>query len=355
MNTRKTPPKILIARLSAVGDVVRTVPAVKAIRQHFPKSEIHWLVEDRCAAIIEGLSYVNKLQIIPRKKWRDLTPVQKIIDIYRVINSLRQEKYDIYLDFHGILKSGLYGFLSGIPRRIGYPAALAKEGNIFFTNEKIKAASSHISRYTRNFLLARHFDPAGIEERADLPLTKADREFAQDFLLHHGLQGKKYVSIFPGSSQVGKYKRWPPELYGNLVDLLHGKLNLASVICWGPGEEDLVNKVKQNCLHPPVIMPLASLKQLCAVIERSCLFIGGDTGPMHMASMVGTPVTAIFGPSDLIINEPARFTPFRYVHAGVDCAPCRNKSCPDLKCLRNITPEMVFEAVEKILAQDIQE
>ncbi len=343
------PPKILISRLSAVGDVVRTLPAVKAIREHFPKSEIHWLVEDRCSAILKGLAYVDELKEIPRKGWPNLSLVEKWQCGYQYTRSMRQEKYDIYLDFHGILKSGIYGFLFGIPLRIGYPAGLAKEGNTLFTNKKIHITSSHISRYERNFLFARHFDPNSIEERADLPLSNDDRKFAVDFLNLHCIKEKQYICLFPGSSEIGKFKRWPPALYGKLVDLLYQEFHLPSVICWGPGEEDLVSEVLKNSNQSPLVLPLVTLKELCAVVEKSSLFIGGDTGPMHMASMLGTPLVAIFGPSDPLINAPASFTPSSYVYAGVECSPCRNRSCKDLNCLKAITPEMILSAAKKIL------
>ena len=343
-------PKILIARLSAFGDVVRTVPAVKAIRENFQGCEIHWLVEDRYAPLIEGLSYVDKLVIVPRKDWQSLPLGKRPRSFFSFIQKLRTEHYDIYIDFHGVLKSGVYGRLAGIPRRIGYPPGISKELNTLFTNEKISAIPRRMSRYERNFLIPRHFNACLEQTRADLPISEEDRSFAASFLKAQGLRQKDFVFMFPGTSAKGIHKRWMPENYGKLIDFAYEKWNLPTVIGWGPGEEEIVGAVQPIADHKPIILPQITAKQLCAVIEKALIFLGGDTGPMHMASMVGTPVVTIFGPSDLVINEPARFTPFRIVSAEIDCSPCRKRNCRELDCLHAVSVEMVAEAISSLLS-----
>lgn len=344
-------PKILVARLSAIGDVVRTVPAVKALRKIFPDSEIHWLVEDQCATIIEGLFFVNQLKIVPRQEWKTLPFIKKVQAFLAFIRKLRIEQYNIYIDFHGILKSGLYGFFAGIPRRIGYPYGIAKEFNTLFTNEKISAVSEKMSRYTRNFLLPLHFDTSLTQEPAYLPLSPDDRLFANRFLEDHGLKGKGFVLIYPGTSIKGQYKRWMPERYGQLVDGIFEKLSLPTVIGWGPGEDEIVTVLQENCAYSPIVLPPTTLKELCAVIEKALIFVGGDTGFMYMASIVGTPLVTIFGPSDPVTNQPSHFTPFRIVYAGVGCSPCHKRKCTKLYCLHAVTAEMVLKTISELLAE----
>ncbi len=342
------PGKILVVRLSAVGDVVRTVPAVHAIRKRFPDSVIHWLVEDRCAEMIDGLDCIDKTVQVPRRQWKKTGPLGKILGFFRFTRELREAGYDLYIDIHGILKSGLYGAMARIPRRVGYPRGIAKEWNTLFGTEIIPAEPKRMSRYERNFLMARYFDPEAREIRPELPLTETDRDFARDFFRTHGLETDRTAFIYPGTSPRGRYKRWLPERYGQLADRL-AAAGIRSVIGWGPGEESIVKAVETAAVTSPVIPPLTSLKQLAALIESSLVFIGGDTGPMHMASLLGTPVVTIFGPSDPVINEPARFTPFRIVRAGVDCSPCRKKDCDHLRCLTAVTVDQVMTSTEDLL------
>ncbi len=340
--------KILVIRLSAIGDVVRTVPAVYSIRQTFPDATIHWLVEDRCADILEGFPAVNALKQVPRRGWKKMGLLKRIPAVFRFIRELRREKYDLVIDFHGILKSGLYARFSGCGRRVGYSKPIAKEWNTLFINEKIPAVSGTISRYDRNFLLPRYFNSSASEINPGLPISDTDKKAAESFLAKYGIGIKTAVFLYPGTSARGRYKRWEPGKYGKLADMIQLQLQLPVVVGWGPGEEKIVEQVLEASSTTPVILPPTKMKELAAFIAASQVFIGGDTGPMHIASLMGTPVVTIFGPSDPVINEPARFTSFRIVTVKADCSPCRNRKCSHLKCLTAITPEMVMKALKEI-------
>ncbi len=348
------PEKILVIRLSAIGDAVRTAPAVYAIRRTFPDAVIHWLVEDRCADILTDFPMVDKLKLVPRRIWKKMGILKRISSFFCFIRKLRRENYDLVVDFHGILKSGLYGRLSGCKRRIGYPKEIAKEWNTLFTNEKIPAVSGPLSRYTRNFLMARYFDTNVTEINPGLPVSSDDKQIAQDFLAKYGIGLQSAVFLYPGTSARGRYKRWAPGNYAKLSDMIQLKLQMPVLIGWGPGEEEIVDQLMENASEAPVILPATTMKELAAFIGASRVFIGGDTGPMHIASLMGTPVVTIFGPSDPVINKPARFTPFRIVTASVDCSPCRNKKCSHLKCLTAVTPNMVMDSLKAVLSEQNQ-
>ena len=344
------PWKILVVRLSAVGDVVRTIPAVQALRRHFPDSTIHWLVEDRCSELLEGLPGIDALRIVPRRQWKKMGKLAWLGAFRKLLRSLKAEQYDLFMDYHGILKSGIYGALCRIPRRIGYPKGIAKEMNTLFNNEILPPHDPRMSRYTRNLLMTQYLDPGAVEERPGLPLGESDRLFASEFLALSGLDGRPFAFLYPGTSPRGRYKRWEPVRYGELVDRLT-EMGLPALIGWGPGEETIVAEIQKSTRGETVVPPLTTLKQLGALLERATLFIGGDTGPMHMASLLGTPVVTLFGPSDPVINEPARFTPFRIVYAGVDCSPCRKKDCRTLACMNDISVGMVMDAVNDLLEE----
>lgn len=343
--------KILVARLSAIGDVVRTIPSVYAIKKNFENCTIHWLVEDRCSEIIKGLTCIDELKIIPRKKWKKFNVFRKIIEFFKFTKELKQEKYDMYIDFHGILKSGLYGFMANIPLRVGYPKGISKEGVSFFYNQLINNSDNNISRYKRNFLIPKYFNKLLKEEHVALPLTKNDYDFVDNFLQANNLKEKKFVFMYPGTSKVGRYKRWMPERFGLLAKMIFEKHRLKTVVGWGPGEEPLVEKMLKTSSGSAIALTLTTMKQLSAIIEKAKLYVGGDTGPTHISSFVKTPIVVILGPSDPVQNEPALFTPFKIVYAGVDCSPCRNKKCTHLKCLTEISPEMVYEECKSMLNQ----
>ncbi|RLE17079.1 MAG: hypothetical protein DRJ08_00485 [Acidobacteria bacterium] len=347
------PQKILVIRLSAIGDAVRTAPAVQAIQRTFPNAVIHWLVEDRCADILAGFPGVE-LKLVPRRGWKKMPILKQIPSFFRFIREIRREHYDLVVDFHGILKSGLYGWLSGCRRRVGYQKPIAKEWNTLFTNEKIPAVSGPLSRYARNFLLARYFHPGVKEQNPGLPVSFEDRTMAETFLAKNGIGLKTAVFLYPGTSTRGRYKRWAPENYAKLSDSIQLKLHMPVLVGWGPGEEEIVDRLMETANELPVVLPATTMKELGAFIGASRIFIGGDTGPMHIASLMGTPVVTIFGPSDPIVNEPARFTPFRIVTASVDCSPCRNKKCSHLKCLTAVTPNMVMDALKAVLSEQNQ-
>ncbi len=347
--------KILVCRLSAIGDVVRTVPSVAALRKIFSDCQIDWLVEDRCAEMITGLKYIDNLKIVPRKKWKKVGTFSKIKDYFRFINrEIKSENYDLFIDFHGILKSGLYGYFGKIPVRLGYQKPIAKELNTLFTNYKIEKVEEKLSRYERNFLIPLHFDKNLRQEKADLPLGEENEEFASNWLKENNIKEKEYAFIYPGTSAKGRYKRWMPENYGKLCDLIIENLNLPCIIGWGPGEEEIVKKLSENCKNKVNILPLTTMKQLSAFIKKATVFVGGDTGPMHISSLVNTPVVTIFGPSDPVINQPAKFTPFEIIYANWHCSPCRNKKCKTLECLKAIEPETVLEGVKRIIGRQIR-
>ena len=342
--------KILVCRLSAIGDAVRTVPSVAALRKVFPDCEIHWLIEDRCVDVLENLEYVDKFKIVPRRKWKKLSVWGKVKSYFNFVNGeLKSEHYDLYIDFHGILKSGLYGFFAKIPVRLGYQKPIAKELNTFFTNYKMEKVTDKLSRYERNFLIPLHFDKGLKQEKAKLPIAKEERDFVSEWLKENNIKEKEFFFVYPGTSLKGRYKRWMPERYGRPAKMLYDRYKLPSVVGWGPGEEEIVEKVIASSQGKAIKIPLTTMKQLAAFIEKAYLFVGGDTGPMHISSLVGTPVITIFGPSDPVINRPAEFTPFKIVYANWHCSPCRNKKCKTLECLYAIKEEDVLNAVEDLI------
>jgi len=350
-----TYPKILILRLSAVGDVLRTLPAVTALRENFPSSHIAWVVEEPSKTLLESQPEIDQVILLPRKRWTEgMKSIGKLWKTLKEMNQfvleLRKEKFDFVLDFHGIIKSGMISFLSGSPKRIGYDRKSSKEGNFLLSNIKVKLPKKKISRYQRNFALLKG---VGLEVKdfdARLHIPQRDKAYIESFLnrLSPPLR-KPSIAIHAGTNPKALFKRWMPGHYAQLADRLVRELDATVIFTWGPEELDSVGAIRKEMTEQSVLGPeTESLTQLGELFKRCDLYLGGDTGPMHIASLMGTPVLVIYGPTDPVFHEP--LGRHKKVRKEVGCNPCRNRSCKDLKCLKSITVDDVFKATKEILS-----
>jgi len=348
-------PKILILRLSAVGDVLRTLPAVMALREYFPSSNIAWVVEEPSKTLLESQPEIDQVILLPRKRWTEgMKSIEKVWKTFRemgqFILELRRQKFDFVLDFHGIIKSGMISFLSGSPKRIGYDRKSSKEGNFLLSNIKVKLPREKISRYQRNFALLKG---VGLEVKdfdARLHIPQMDKEHVESFFVRLNPPLRRpSIAIHAGANPKALFKRWMPGHYAQLADRLIRELDATVIFTWGPGELESVEAIRKEMREQSVLAPeTESLTQLGELFKRCDLYLGGDTGPMHIASLMGTPVLVIYGPTDPVFHEP--LGRHKKVIKDVGCNPCRNRSCKDLKCLKMITVDDVFKATKEILS-----
>ena len=350
--------KILILRLSAVGDVIRTLPAVKAIKKHYPFSHITWIVEEPSKTLLESQPEIDEVIVFPRKRWTNgMKSARGLLRTFgearRFVSDLRKHEFDVAIDFHGILKSGLLGFLSGSHKRIGFDRKSTKEGSFLFCNVRVCLAQERMNRFQRNFALLRAL---GLEVKTFNPglhIPAKDQEYVDFFFnsLPASHKGQR-VAIHPGTSPKISFKRWMPESYSQLADRLARELQATVIFTWGPGELSLVENIRKGMREPSVLgPPTDSLIQLAEVFKRCNVYVGGDTGPMYLASLVGTPIVVVYGPTDPVLYEPLGL--HRKVKKEVGCNPCypgRKRSCNELTCLKMITVDEVFEATKEILS-----
>lgn len=346
--------KILILRLSAVGDVIRTLPAVKAIKASLPFSSITWIVEEPSKALLGSQPEVNEVILFPRRRWSEGIKSARgwwktMGEVRRFILALRRQRFDVVLDFHGILKSGILSFLSGSRHRIGFDRTSSREGNFLFSNIKVKLPDERISRFKQNFALLKGMSLKVQNTNYQLHIPAKDREAVNSFFNQRTFLFKRpLIAIHPGTSQKTRYKRWESEQYARLGDRLIRELGATLIFTWGPSELDWVKGIQKRMKEPSLLGPhTISLTQLGEVYRHCDLYIGGDTGPMHIASLMGIPVVVIYGPTDPVLNEP--FGPHKKVRKEVGCNPCRNRSCKELTCLNEITVEDVFKAIKEVL------
>ena len=346
--------KILVLRLSAIGDVLRTLPAVKALKEHDPSSHITWVVEEPSKDLLESQPEVDEVVLFPRRRWTKglkspLAWYKTAKEVRGFVQALRQKQFDLALDFHGMLKSGLIAFLSGSRRRIGFDRRSTKEGNSLFSNVKVVLPGEKMSRYRRNLFLLTGIGLKIEDFQPSLHLPAEDREWADSFFSQLPKPPRKlFIVLHPGTSPKTRFKRWLPDRYSQLADRLVRELGAGVLYTWGPGELEWVEEIRSLMKEPSSLAPRTeTLTQLGEIFRRCDLYIGGDTGPSHVASLVGTPIVAIFGPTHPVENEPIGL--HRMIRKDAGCNPCHHYHCEDLICMRSVTVDDVFSGVREIL------
>ncbi len=346
--------KVLVIRLGAMGDILRTLPAVRLLRRAVPEATIHWACDDRWRQLLDGHPDLDGLLLFPR---RDLDASRSspggwlraagLVRGYR--RQLRAAGFHIALDFHGNLRSGLIGAVSGAKVRIGYAGHQQKEGNRLFTTLQVPPGLRRSSRMTRNMSL---LAPLGIDS-ATIPdggLPRNPELDAEAGDLVRAALGtlQRYAVISPGVSAGQAYKKPPPELLAAAAGRLR-QSGIGALLTHGPGEMADAEKVAALACGAAVVAPPTSLPLLFHLIRNACVFIGGDTGPLHVACAVGTPVLGLYGPTDPAVNAP-----WNVPHETV--FP-RDRTYTGIKRVdrgaggfRGLTEAMVVEGLQRLLA-----
>jgi heptosyltransferase I len=313
MNTSITPAiiqRILIVRLSSMGDVVHTLPAVVMLRETFPHATIGWLIEERWAELLCTLStprsgarspqrpLVDIVHTVSLKRWRNsLLSTQTWERIAAGLSDLRAAHYQIALDLQGAVRSSILARWSGAPAIYGASRPRENIASVWYTRKVIGEGKHVIEQYCE---LARALIgyPMPIPS-AVLPCDPVAEELVTKRLSQRGI--REFVILNPGAGWGAK--QWPAERYGEVAKAL-ARQGVRSVINFGPGEEELARTAEVSS-HGAATAMSFSVSELLVLSRRARLFVGGDTGPMHLAAALQVPVVAIFGPTD-----PARNGPF---------------------------------------------
>jgi heptosyltransferase I len=282
--------RFLLVRLGSLGDVIHALPAASALRDTFPEARIDWLIEPKWRRLLEGNPDLT--EIIPLEK-------KTAGGLVTTIRKLRAAHYTCAIDFQGLYKSALPAFASGAPRRIGFPSTYAREGiaSIFYT-DKINPRGPH--KVDHNLTLAQAAGARPAAPRFPLTLRPEDEKQVTQELARHHLTD--FFVLNPGGGW--RSKCWPPERYGELHHRLAAQHGWRGIITFGPGEESLAQElVSAAGSPPPVALPLG-LGPLMALLRRAKFVVSADTGPLHLASALGTPVVGLYGPTDPARNGP---------------------------------------------------
>jgi 3-deoxy-D-manno-octulosonic-acid transferase/heptosyltransferase-1 len=336
---------ILIVKLSAVGDVIHTLPSLAALRAHYPHAHITWAIEAAAADLIMDHPHLDRVIVSYRKRWIDDLKHGRFAGAVKGIKAfcseLRERPYDLVIDFHGLFKSAVIVFSSRGKRKMGYDSL--QEGSGFFYNEKIpEDMNKHaVNRYLD---FARHLGARVQAPEFVVPISGENESRIRELLQANGIvPDDPFVSISPQA--LWETKLWSDQKFAQLSERMMRELNLPVVLTGG--NEQSTQGLQSFLTLPAVdLAGRTTLRDLACLYRQASLVVTTDSGPMHLAAAVGTPVVALFGPTD-----PARTGPYGNGHTVIrrdlPCSPCFLKSCETRHCMQEITVEDVFQAVRK--------
>jgi ADP-heptose:LPS heptosyltransferase len=340
--------------MSAMGDVINTLPVLAELRRAYPSSRISWLVEPAFAPIVAAQPTVDETLLIPRKEWqRSLgKPSQwwnTLSEFRQAVRRIRSQRFDLALDFQGNLRSGVILALSGARDKVGHHRKDLQELDLGFTTRRATRLIGKCHRVGKALHLLRALGIEPGPARASLPIPAESLERVDQFLARRGLKGRTLIAVHPGTSEFGLYKRWTDDGYRALCSQLAAEMDVGVLLTWGGNKErEAVGKLAEGLPETVAVCFETTLMDLAAVYRRSALYVGADTGPGHLASLVGTPVVSIFGPKDPEIYRPY-FSPCWVVERDLWCRPCAKRTCPDPRCMTEIQVEAVFDATMSAL------
>lgn len=337
-------PRILIIRLSAIGDVVRVLPALQILRDALPEAHIDWVVEKKSADICRDHPSLDGTLVFERPEGTR----NAVKSFLALCSAIRNCRYDIVIDYHGVLKSGLLAWASRAPKRYGFARPRSQECSFLFTNRRTRLPAHTLNRVEENMILCEAVVPV----RAGCPSPTIEvppevQEAVDDYIDRTFEAGKRLVAVHAPVDR--REKRWPLNYYAQVCDLLIADGRFEVMLTWGPGQQEIAQKVFARCRRTSVIAPeTPDLKHYAALLNRTHLYVGGDTGPMHIAAAMGTPVVAIFTGTNAVQHAPYRspcevLTPER-AHELL----AQGESAGD--SLSPITPEMVYDACVRLLS-----
>jgi len=338
--------KILFIKLSAIGDVVQTLPALEAIKKRYPDSEITWVIEEAAAGVLEGHPLIDRLLVSRRRAWlrmlrNPLKVVTVIREIVRFITDLRSVHYDIAIDFQGLSKSGMLIGLARATRKVGFDRT--RELSYLFLNERLPAYDIEKHAIERYLDVARYLGANEPSSSCTLPIEHEISEIRQKIAVMN-TQERPLVVMNPVARW--KTKLWLERNFADLADRLV-KEQKAAVIFTGSPEDHAVNERIISMMSETAMNWAGdtTLKELAALASLSDLFITTDTGPMHLAAAAGAKVLALFGPT-----APWRTGPYGPSHivlrTGIACSPCFKRKCEiGVRCMEGITVDEVMKQI----------
>ena len=331
---------ILIVRLGALGDIVHTLPVAAALRARFGDARIDWVVDERHRELLDLVPVVDR-RIVLRTRSASLR--RRVMELRR---TLARESYDIAIDVQGLLKSAVVARLSGARRILGFTSPYLRErvAGLLYTETHDPGDTAHVIEKNLTLAASLGADVSGMR----FPLTVPPSAALDAVRARRSVVGETSFAVLnPGAAWPNK--RWPPDRFGAVAQWLRRARGLSSVVTWGPGDETMAAAVVDAAAGAAELAPATSISDLVAIVRESTLMVSGDTGPVHLAAAVGTPVVGIYGPTHAARNGPwsvddvtvSRFTM---------CSCHHQRRCRAVRwCLEDISVDDVTAAIARRL------
>ena len=336
--------RILIVKLGSIGDIVHTLPALAAIRKAMPDAEISWVVERRASEILRDNPLLDRLIEVDTKALRrGLVSGETLRAPRQQLRQLRASAFDLALDFQGLLKSASIARLSGARRVFGFSRDSLREpaSRILLSQSIPISKNSHVIR--KNLALAGGALGISISNDPDdfqFPIATNPAHQAEAL---RTAAGSEYAILNPGGGWPTKL--WSAERFGRLADELWSHYGLHSLVTHGPGETELADTVLQSSQSGKARAVNVSLKGFYELAKRAQVYVGGDTGPTHLAIAAGAPIVGLFGPTEWWRNGSLRAADICVERVDIDCrTDCHRRACSKWICM-DIEVERVFQAV----------
>ncbi len=340
--------RILIVRLSALGDIVHALPVLAAITRQWPAARVDWLVEHAYAPILSLVKGLHRRVVVrgpATAETADTVSFGGLAAYANAASHLRAQHYDAALDLQGLIKSATWARISGARRVIGFDAAHVREplAGRFYSETVLPPDGVHVTQKNLSLLKALGIDSGPLE----LSLAPAASPATLDAIAAMGGAGQ-YVVLNPGAAWPNK--RWPAECFGALASALFARTTLRSFVTWGPSERELAEAVCRGSDGAAQPAPPTSIADLAVLVRDAALVISGDTGPLHIAAAMGAPLVGLYGPTWPDRNGPWHADDEVISRAG-ECVCHHKRRClRGSPCIDTIAIREVVVAAERRLA-----
>ncbi len=349
--------RILIVKLSSIGDIVHAMPAAAAMRRALPEAELSWVVEARSVEILRGAwmtgvdrPLVDHLIEIDTRSIRSEKNVEKILpEISRQAKSIRQHKFDIAIDFQGLIKSGAIAKISGAKQRWGFSRKDLRESasRLFLTDTVKIEPKTHIIRKQLR-LASQALGFAYDDTHLEFPIGTNDEHVgeANEIIAH---SGEVFALLNPAGGWVTKL--WHAEKYGALADRIYKETGMISIVATAPNEIELARTAAANSRSGTLILTQPSLKGFYELAKRASVYVGGDTGPTHIAVAAGAPVVGLFGPTEWWRNGSLTPGDICVERTDISCRiDCHRRTCDKWICMDSDVETVMAAVFQRISA-----
>jgi heptosyltransferase I len=342
--------RICVIKPSALGDVVQALPVLPALRRRFPRARISWVISRSLAPLLEGHPDLD--EVIPFERRGSLSDWRKLL------TRLRRSRFDLAFDLQGLLRSGLMLWATRASLRVGLESA--REGSMWGCHFLIPGTDLSVPAHLRSRRVVDALGLASFPAALRLAISRSEMEWA---IRQLAPLGGSALAIHPGASW--KTKRWPPERFAAVTSKAIRRFGLSPVVLGGPGEQPLsaqfVQTLRQLAPHARLVnlAGQTTFKQLAAVLEQSRVLLTNDSGPMQLASGLGTPVVGVFTCTSPVISGPPG-DKHELVATGVNCAASYRKRCPHrgrkhLACMEELDVERVWSGLCRLMQKNLQQ